>query len=144
MTRFVPTIAITAALVLSACSTGTSSAPTTTDPGPTSESTSTASQACQDLASDTAQAHGDRVFVEAGGTLYAVNSVRGLPNNRVIVATSVDQPDLVGYPQVQFLSECAGDELTLLGGYVPIDGNFELLFTTEEGSAAGDVPMIAP
>ncbi len=84
------------------------------------------------------------MFVEAGGTLYAVNSVRGLPNNRVIVATSVDQPDLVGYPQVQFLSECAGDELTLLGGYVPIDGNFELLFTTEEGSAAGDVPMIAP
>ena len=83
------------------------------------------------------------MFVEAGGTTYTVVATRALPGDRVIVETTVDQPDLVGYGEVWFLSQCAEGDVVLLGGYVPIDGAFQLLFTTDEGSAA-DVSMTAP
>ncbi len=151
MTRRLHLLALVPALTLAlaACADDTAAAPTTTAPGiisPTDagDASGLASQECQDLASASAQAQGDRVFVEAGGASYIVDGVRPLPGNRVIVATTVDQPELVGYGQVQFLSQCDGDDVVLLGGYVPIDGTFELLFTTNEGSAAGDVTMEAP
>lgn len=131
-------------LTLLGCSADPSSEPSATAGGPTDGGGGLADAACQELASASAQAQGDRVFVEAGGAQYVVDGVRPLPGNRVIVATTVDQPELVGYPQVQFLSQCGDGEVVLLGGYVPIDGGFELLFTTNEGSAAGDVPMVAP
>jgi hypothetical protein len=103
-----------------------------------------ADQACQDLAAGSAQAQGDRVFVEAGGASYIVDGVRPLPDSRVIVATTVDRPELVGYAQVHFLSQCTGGELVLLGGYVPIDGDVQLLFTTDDGDAAGGLTMELP
>lgn len=61
-----------------------------------------------------------------------------------VVTAAIDRADLVGYGTVAFLSQCGDGEATLLGGYVPEDGGMLLLFTTEAGSAAGDVPPVAP
>src|SRR5690606_24834427 len=97
------------AFALAACSADPpSETATTTAPSDAAPATD---EACQELASSTAQAHGDRVFVESGGTTYMVDGVRSLPDNRVIVETTVDQPELVGYPQVQFLSQCVDGEV---------------------------------
>src|SRR5690606_23044705 len=99
---------------------------------------------CLDLAARSAQAQGDRVFVEAGGATYTAVEAHWVAGDRVLVTAVVDQPDLVGYDTVAFLSQCGDGEVTLLGGYVPEDGAMLLLFTTNEGSAAGNVPTQAP
>jgi hypothetical protein len=137
-------VALPAVIVLAGCGGDPTPSTTPTATGSVTAAVGTGGADCVDVASSTAQAHGDRVFVEAGGTTYTVVEARALPGDRVIVATTVDQPELVGYDQVQFLSQCADGDVVLLGGYVPIDGSFELLFTTDEGQAAGDVPMTAP
>src|SRR5690606_36374307 len=112
---------LAATAVLTACS-GDTDGDASSTTGATAEATVGVAEDCATMAEASAQAQGDRVFVEAGGAQYTVDEVTVLPDNRVLVATTVDQPDLVGYPQVQFLSECVGGEVVLLGGYVPIDG----------------------
>lgn len=139
MTRVSVVLALAVTFALAGCS----GDPTTT-PTPTGGTGGTATASCEQLASESAQAHGDRIFVEAGGAQYTVDAVRSLPDDRVIVETTVDQPDLVGYGQVWFLSECTADELILLGGYIPANGTFELLFTTNESEGRGDIPYVAP
>lgn len=72
-----------------------------------------------------------------------VDEAYAVAGGRVVTA-AIDRADLVGYGTVAFLSQCGDGEATLLGGYVPEDGGMLLLFTTEAGSAAGDVPPVAP
>lgn len=72
-----------------------------------------------------------------------VDEAYAVAGGRVVTA-AIDRADLVGYGTVAFLSQCGDGEATLLGGYVPEDGGMLLLFTTEAGSTAGDVPPVAP
>lgn len=72
-----------------------------------------------------------------------VDEAYAVAGGRVVTA-AIDRADLVGYGTVAFLSQCGDGEAALLGGYVPEDGGMLLLFTTEAGSAAGDVPPVAP
>lgn len=136
------TVVLAAAAVLTACS--DDPVPSIPPSGGAADATAGVASDCAAVAEASAQAQGDRVFVEAGGAQYRVDEVRLLADDRVLVETTVDQPELVGYPQVQFLSQCADGAVVLLGGYVPINGTFELLFTTTEGEAAGDISMVAP
>lgn len=138
MTKLQVLAVISVVDLMSACSAESPASETPFDP------VSPAEVECIDLATNAAQAQGDRVFVEAGGAQYAVTAARAVAGDRVIVETSVDQPDLVGYDQVFFLSKCEAGEVILLGGYVPTEGSMQLLFTTNEGSVADDVPLIAP
>lgn len=99
---------------------------------------------CEQLASDAAQAHGDDSFVEAAGATYSVGSTLLLDDGRVSVTALVEPFDAVGYDRVKFLSECRDGEAVLLAAYVPSGDSFGLLFTTQDGEDAGDVPTQAP
>ncbi len=134
-----PDVAMSATVPVS---TTAEASPAQPSPGPTA--TAASATPCEQLAADAAQGQGDSSFVEAGGAQYVVQSSRELPEGRVIVDTAVDQPALVGYSQVLFLSHCGDGEVILLGAYVPTDGSLQLLFTTLEAPEYGDVPVLAP
>ena len=144
-------IGAVAVLVLAGCTGGSMPAETlvaTSAPTGAPEATAFAPEdaaevECIDVASRAAQAHGERTFVDAGGATSTVVEAHAVAGGRVVTA-AIDRADLVGYGTVAFLSQCGDGEATLLGGYVPEDGGMLLLFTTEAGSAAGDVPPVAP
>lgn len=124
------TTVVAAALLLSlaACSPGGSSS----------------AEGCEELAAADVLATGAGHFTDTGPFTLTVDKTAAVGDDRATVLTSVDPSDAVGYDVLLFLSECRDGEAVLLGVYVPTDGSFELLFTTQEGSDAGDVPMEAP
>lgn len=101
-------------------------------------------EGCEELASAEVVATGATHFTDTGPFTLTVEETAAVGDDRATVLTSVDPADAVGYDPLLFFSECRGGEAVLLGVYVPVDGSFELLFTTDEGSNAGDVPMEAP
>lgn len=105
---------------------------------------SATSQGCQELAAADVVATGATHFTDTGPFTLTVEETAAVGADRATVLVSVDPPDAVGYDPLLYFSECRSGEAVLLGVYVPIDGSFELLFTTDEGSEAGDVPMEAP
>lgn len=105
---------------------------------------SSSAEGCEELASADVIATGASHFTDTGPFTLTVEETAAVGDDRATVLTSVDPSDAVGYDPLLFFSECRGGEAVLLGVYVPIDGSFELLFTTQVGSDADDVPFEAP
>lgn len=101
---------------------------------------------CEELAAADVVATGGSHFTDAPPFTLTVEETALVGEDRATVLVSLDPSDAVGYDPMLFFSECRGGEAVLLGVYVSDepDGAFTLLFTTQEGSDAGDVPMDAP
>jgi hypothetical protein len=103
-------------------------------------------EGCEELAAADVLATGATHFTDTGSFTLTVDETAPVGDDRATVLTSVDPSDAVGYDPLLFFSECRGSEAVLLGVYVADEpgGPMTLLFTTQEGSDAGNVPMEAP
>jgi hypothetical protein len=103
-------------------------------------------EGCEDLAAADVVATGATHFTDTGPFTLTVEETAAVGDDRATVLASVDPSDAVGYDPLLFFSECRGSEAVLLGVYVADEpgGPMTLLFTTQDGSDAGDVPMEAP